>query len=94
MMVIPGKRNWGFVTCLDLLLGLEWPEFDPDRADDNIVGHRVVVERTQDILRSVSHPINDSLDALIVTSVPDLDNLVRAQTDQMVPLFVNVKVGH
>ena len=92
MVIVAGKRNWLLMTCLDLFLSLEGPKFDPDRAHDDVGRHRVVLQRTQDVLRAVSNSINNRLNALIVSCVPDLNHLIRAQTDQMVPVFINVKV--
>ena len=80
------------MTRLHLILRLEGPEFDHDGADDDVVGDRVVCERSQDVLRTVGHPINDILNALVLSGIPNLDDLVSAQTDQMVPLFVNVQI--
>ena len=93
-MVVSGEGDWSLVTRFDLLLGLEGPELDLDGADDDVVGDRVVFERAKDVLRTVSDTINDGLDALIVPCIPDLDHLVSAERDQMVPLLVDVEVGH
>lgn len=81
------------MTRLHLILRLEGPELDHDGADDDVVGDGVVCERGQDVFRTVGHPINDILDALVLSGIPDLDNFVGAQTDQMVPLLVNVQVA-
>ena len=93
-MVVSGEGDWCLVTRFDLLLSFKGPELDLDGADDDVVGDRVVFERAKDVLRTVSDTINDSLDALIVPCIPDLDHLVSAERDQMVPLLVDVKVGH
>ena len=69
------------MTCLDFLLCFEWPELDGNGADDDVVSNGVVSERTQDIFRSVGDSVNDGLLTLIVFGVPDLDDLVGAETD-------------
>ena len=33
------------------------------------------------------------MDALVLSGIPDLDDLIGTQTDQMVPLLVNVQVA-
>ena len=57
------------------------------------MGDWIVVQSRQYVLGSVRLPVNDVLDALIALGVPDLHDLVRAKTDQMVPLLVNVQVA-
>ena len=82
------------MTCLDLFLRLEGPELDCDRADNNVVRDGVVLECTQDVLRSVRHPINDGLNTLVMPRVPDFNHLVGAKTDQMISILVDVQVTH
>lgn len=78
------------MTSLNLLLGLKGPELDDNGADEDVVSDWVICQCTQDILRSVSHAVNNRLDALIVARVPDFDHFVCAQTDQMVTLLIDV----
>ena len=80
------------MTGFDFFLCLEGPKFDPDRTHDDMRRHRVVLQCTQDVLWAVSNTINNRLNALIVSCVPNLDHLVRAKTDQMVPVLIDVKV--
>ena len=82
------------MTRLDLVLRLEWPELDHDRTHNDVVGDWIVVQSRQDIFRPVGLPVDDVLDALIALGVPDLNDFVRAKTDQMVPLLVDVQVAH
>ena len=67
------------MTCLDLLLGPELPEVDLTRTEKDVVGELVKMNRSQDILRPIVHLVNDGLDALVRSNVPDLDDLVSAE---------------
>ena len=80
------------MTGFDLFLGSERPEVDFPAADNDVVGHLVVVERGQDGLRSVEESINYILDAHVGPCVPDFDDFVSAETDQVITLFVDVEV--
>ena len=80
------------MTCLDLLLGLERPKLDHSWANDDIVGNRVISERAQNVIRTVSHTVYNRLDALVAFVIPDLHHFIRAKTDQVIPFFVDVQV--
>ena len=94
VLIITGEAHGSFMTGLDLLLGLERPEHDVDRADDDIVGDRVVGEGRENILGAISLAVDYGLNALVMPSIPDLDDLVCAETNQVVPLLVDVQMGH
>ena len=80
------------MTRFDLLLGLEGPELDHSRANDDVACDRVVSQRAQNIFRTVCHTVYNRLDAIVVLVVPDLHYLVCAKTDQVISIFVNVEV--
>ena len=94
MLVVAGKGHRCLVTSFDFFLSFEWPELDHNRADEDVVSDRIIGQRTENILRSVGHTVNDRLDALVMTRVPDLDNLVCAQTDQMVALLIDIQMAY
>ena len=94
MVVITSEGNWRLVTSFYFFLCFERPKFDNDRADYYVVGDRVVSQGTQDILRAISDSINNGLNALVVSCVPNLDHLIGSKTDQVVALFVDVKVRY
>lgn len=81
------------MTRLDFLLGLEGPEFNRDGAYDDVVGDWVVSESIQDVVGAVDHSIDDGLNALVVSCVPNLNHLVCTKTDQMISLFIDVKMA-
>ena len=54
----------------------------------------IVVQCRQDVFRTVSHPVNDVLYALVALSVPNLYNLICSKTDEMVSLFVDIEVAN
>jgi len=92
VLVIPSETHGSFVTSLDLLLGLERPELDLNRADEDVMSDRVVGEGSEDILRAVSLAVDDGLNALIVPSIPDFDDLIGAETNQVIPFLVDVQM--
>ena len=81
------------VTRLDLVLRLEGPELDNNRADNDVVGDWIVIQGRQDVFWSVSLPVDDVLDAFVALSVPNFHDLVCAKTDQMVPLLIDIQVA-
>ena len=94
MVVITSEGNWGLVTSFYFFLCFERPKFDNDRANYYVVGDRVVSQSTQNILWTISDSINNGLNALVMSCVPNLDHLIGAKTDQVVALFVDVKVRY
>ena len=80
------------MTCFDFLLSLEWPELDLNGAHDDVVGQRLVPESAEYIFRTVSDSVNDGLDALVVSRIPDLYNFVGSERDQVISLLIDVKM--
>ena len=82
------------MTSFNFLLSLEWPELDLNGAHNDVVGQRLIPESAEDILRTVSDSVNDGLDALVVSRIPDLDNFVCSERDQVISLLVDVKMRY
>ena len=82
------------MASLDLLLSLEGPELDRSCADDYIVSERVEFQRTQDVFRTVCCAVNNRLDALKTNNIPDLYDLVRTKTNEMISFFIDIEFGH
>jgi len=93
-MIVSGEGYRGFVTSFDFLLSLEWPELDLNGAHNDVVSYRFVPESTENILRTISDSVNDGLNALVVSRIPDLDNFVCSERDQVISLLVDVKMRH
>ena len=82
------------MTRLHLILSLEGPEFDNDGANDDVVGNGVVCQSGQYVFWTIGVPVYDVLDALVALGVPNLHDFVRAETDQVVTILVDVQVAH
>ena len=91
LMVVACESDALLMTCLTFLLGFKRPKLDRNGSDDNVTRHRIVEKSSQDVLWAVGRAIVDPLNDLIVERVPDYDNLVGAQTDQMVSFLVDVE---
>ena len=76
---------------LNLLLCLEGPEFETNGRDYDALRHDIKLHGREGILWPVGHTINNGLDAFICQIVPNLDHFVRAKTDQVVALFVDLE---
>ena len=92
-VIVASERDGMLVTCLDLILRLEWPKLNHDRTDNDVVGDWIVIQCRQDVLRAVRHPVNNVLDAFVALGVPNLHYFVSAETNQMVSLFIDIKVA-
>jgi hypothetical protein len=75
-------------------MGLERPEVDLATANDNVQSHLVILERGEDVLRTIEESIDDGLDTVVLSSIPHLDDLVGSQTDQMVTLLIDIEMGY
>lgn len=91
LMIVTSESDAFFMTCLTFLLGLERPKLDRNGSDNNVARHCIVEKSAQDVLRAVGRAIVDPLDDLIVERVPDYDNLVGSQADQVVSFLVDVE---
>ena len=58
------------------------------------MGDRIVIQCGQDILRAICLSVDNILDAFVALSVPDLDDFVRTETDQMISLLVDIEVAY
>lgn len=68
------------------------PEVDLSGASQNVVGSPIEVDRGEAILRAVAKLVEDSLDACVGPDVPNLDDLIGSQTDQVESIFVESQV--
>ena len=93
-VIVASERDGMLVARLDLVLRLEGPKFDHDRTDNDVVGDRIVIQCGQDILRAIRLSVDNILDAFVALSVPDLDDFVRTETDQMISLLVDIEVAY
>lgn len=64
------------------------PEVDLPRAGEDVIRGAVKVDRGQSILWPVADLVEDGLDAGVGPDVPDLHHLIRAETDQVISVFV------
>lgn len=80
------------MTRLNLLLRLEEPEVDLATSKNDVVRDLVEVQRRQDVLRPVAGLVDDGLNAHVRPNVPNFDNLVSAQGNQVVAVLVDCQV--
>ena len=78
----------------NFLLRFEGPEVDFSWTHNNVVRDLVVGQRSQYVFRSIELAVNDSLNAHIVSGVPNFDHFICSEWYKMIPLLVYVKVWY
>lgn len=84
--------NWELVRSFDFFLSLEKPEVYLSRSEYNVVSPFVKVKTVENIVRSVAEFICYSLDQEIVVQMPDLDNLVSSERNEMISILVQSEI--
>jgi hypothetical protein len=79
---------------LNLFLSFEEPQVDFSGACEDIVGRTIKVYGSQSVFWAVANLIKYSLNACIGPDVPNLNDFISAQTDQMVPVFIQSEILH
>jgi len=75
--------------CLRFFLSFEKPEVNLARSKQDVVRVRLVDQAREDVVRAVADLINDLLDQRIGANVPNVDQLVSAERDQVVPILID-----
>ena len=78
LCIIQSKSYRKFMRRFYLLLSLKHPKIDLATSKQYIICPLVKMQRSQHIVRPITHLIGDCLDAEIVVQMPDLDHFVSA----------------
>ena len=78
------------MACFDFFLRLKSPEIDFSTADNDIVGDFVITEGSENIFWSIKESICDDLETIIASVVPNSDDFIRSQTNEMESILVDV----
>ena len=78
------------MTCLDFFLRLEGPEINFSAADNDVMGHNVVMKGCKNGFWSIRESISDYLKTMVICCVPNPDDFVCTQTDKVEPFFIDI----
>ena len=78
------------MTCLDFFLRLEGPEINFSAANNDVMGHNVVMKGSKNGLWSIRESISDYLKTMVICCVPNPDDFVCTQTDKVEPFFIDI----
>ena len=78
------------MTCLDFFLSLKGPEINFSTADNDIMGHNVVMKGSKNRFWSIRESISDYLKTMVICCVPNPDDFVCTQTNKMESFFIDI----
>ena len=78
------------MTCLDFFLRLECPEINFSAADNDVMGHNVVMKGSKNVFWPIRESISDYLKTMVICCVPNPDDFVCTQTDEVEPFFIDI----
>ena len=70
------------------------PEINFSWAKEDVICSLVKVKESQPVLWSVAYLVKDSLDASVSSDVPNLEDFVSTETDQVVSVLIDCQVLH